>query len=55
MGPAYRRSFAAILLVVALVLFILAALGATGSLKWSHSESLGWWGLAAMAAALLPL
>jgi uncharacterized membrane protein YcjF (UPF0283 family) len=55
MGPAYRRTFSAIFLVLALVLFILAALGATGTLTWSHWQALGWYGLAAMAAALLPL
>jgi hypothetical protein len=42
-------------MVAALVLFVLAGFGALGSLTWSHWQALGWWGLAALAAALLPV
>lgn len=51
----YRRTVSAVFMVLALVLFILAGLGAIGSLSWSHWQALGWFGLASMAAALLPL
>lgn len=50
-----RRSVSAILMVVALVLFVLAGFGALGTLSWVHWQALGWFGLAALSAALLPV
>jgi hypothetical protein len=40
-------------LVVAIVLFVLAALGALDALKWDHAAALGWFGLACVAAAFI--
>jgi predicted RND superfamily exporter protein len=51
----YRRTVSAVFMVLALVLFILAGFGAMGNLTWSHWQALGWFGLASLSAALLPL
>ena len=51
----YRRPLSFVFLLVALVLFILAGFGALGTFTWSHWQALGWFGLAALAAALAPV
>ena len=50
-----RRGLTVALLVAAVVLFVLAGLGAVGAYTWAHYQALGWWGLACTAGALLPL
>ena len=42
-----------ILLVAAIVLFVLAGLGALDVITWNHYVALAWFGAACLSAALL--
>jgi len=50
-----RRGLTVALLLAAMVLAVLAGLGAVGAYTWAHYQALGWWALACLAAAFLPL